>query len=217
MMNPLTSATRRPGEAAARRRPLSPAHALTALKRIYERAGVVEHHGQLTTVNAFTDQSEPLEPALLAGLGDAVAASAEGIDFDLIAGEEDKGAHIATAASLATGAPLTLARMYVYPVERVCATAAVVSRRSQYLEGQLVLNGIRPGTRVLIVDDTLSTGGTLIALIEAIRQRGGDTAGAIAVIEKVDAGGRARVLKATGIHVRTLLQIRVSPGGVTVL
>ena len=88
--------------------------ALVAVKRMYERARVLEHRGQLITINAFTDQSEPLRPQVLAGIATLIAERVRSIDFDVVAGEEDKGAHIATAVSLETGKPLTLARWYLY-------------------------------------------------------------------------------------------------------
>ena len=105
----------------------------------------------------------------------------------------------------------------MYPIESIHRGATVVDLRSEYLNGRLVLNGISPGMRALIVDDTLSTGGTVIALIDAIRRRGGHVAGAVATIEKVDEGGRARVFDATGVTVLTVMKIRATREGVVVL
>jgi len=191
--------------------------ALEELAGIYRRAEVIEHRGRLITINAFTDQSEPLGPRLLRGLASLMARRVEHLAFDIVVGEEDKGAHIATAVSFATDAPLILARQYVYPIESIHRGAAVVDLRSEYLNGRLVLNGISPGMRALIVDDTLSTGGTVIALIDAIRRRGGQVVGAVATIEKVDEGGRVRVFDATDVTVLTMMKIRATREGVVVL
>ncbi len=37
----------------------------------------------------------------------------------------------------------------------------------------MFLNGVRPGMRILIVDDVVDTGGTLVAVAEAVRESGG--------------------------------------------
>jgi adenine phosphoribosyltransferase len=191
--------------------------ALAALRQIYERARVIDHAGRLVTVNTFTDQLEPLRPEVLSGLAKLIAERVKDLDFDVIAGEEDKGAHIATAVSLQTGTPLTLARWYVYQLPVAMPGSAVVDLESEYFVGHLHINGIAAGSRSLIVDDTLSTGGTLIALIRAIRSCGGEVVGAVAVVEKIDAAGVGRVLAETGVQVSTLLQIRTTSAGVRVL
>jgi adenine phosphoribosyltransferase len=47
------------------------------------------------------------------------------------------------------------------------------------------------GTKVLVVDDLLATGGTLKACCELVERVGGVVAGATALIELADLGGRA--------------------------
>jgi adenine phosphoribosyltransferase len=79
------------------------------------------------------------------------------------------------------------------------------------------MNGVTPGDKVLIIEDTLSTGGTMIALIEAVRKVGADVVGAVAIIEKVGNNGHHNVLSTTGIDVKTCVQIDVREEGVSVL
>jgi adenine phosphoribosyltransferase len=43
-----------------------------------------------------------------------------------------------------------------------------------YSKGELYLNGISPGDRVVIVDDVISTGGTLKALLAALDRAGAE-------------------------------------------
>jgi adenine phosphoribosyltransferase len=70
---------------------------------------------------------------------------------------------------------------------------------------------------VTIVDDTLSTGGTLLSLLEGVRKRGVTASEILVLVEKVDNGGRARLAAITDIAVRTVMKIRVSEQGVVVL
>ena len=191
--------------------------ALHKLEDIYRAASVIECNGQLVTINAFTDQCEPLNPEILSGIAELIAERLESIDYDIIIGEEDKGAHIATAVALRTGKPFILARWYVYPIEEVHPSAAVVQIDSEYYKGRLILNGLPARTRVVLIEDTVSTGGTVIALIDCVRARSAQVAGVIAVVEKVDNGGVPRIRSATGVPVETLMSIRVRRDGVEVL
>ena len=192
-------------------------HSLKELSALYRRALVLEHAGKLITINGFTDQVEPLSPDLLWGLADLIAECAREIAFDVVVGEEDKGGAIATAVSLRLRKPLTLARWYTYPIEKVQQKAVVIELKSEYFTGKLILNGIQPGMRVLIVDDTLSTGGTMVSLVKGIRSSGGEVAGAIAIVEKAGEGGKEKVRKETNLTVDTLLSIRTEKTGVQVV
>lgn len=190
------------------------ASTLEKLREIYRKALVLRHGKHLVTVNTFTDQFEPLCPDVLVGLAKWIGERMAGVVCDVVAGEEDKGAHLVTAVSLHTGLPFVLARWYVYPVTLANPSATLVEVRSEYFSGTLILNGIRPEAQVVIVDDTISTGGTLIALIRAIRSRGAVVSKAFAIVEKAGSGGVANVLEATGISVETFLTIETTSAGV---
>jgi adenine phosphoribosyltransferase len=57
---------------------------------------------------------------------------------------------------------------------------------------QLHADAVPPGTRVLIVDDVLASGGTLHAATSLARQAGCDVLGAAVLIELQSLGGRGR-------------------------
>ena len=64
-------------------------------------------------------------------------------------------------------------------------------------------DAIRPGDRVLIVDDLLATGGTAGACVRLVRELGGTVAGVAVVVELEFLGGRAKL---GGIDVFALLK-----------
>jgi adenine phosphoribosyltransferase len=58
---------------------------------------------------------------------------------------------------------------------------------------QIHSDAVKPGQKVLIVDDVLATGGTAAAAVRLIRKLGGDVLGVQVLIELEDLGGRKRL------------------------
>ena len=107
--------------------------------------------------------------------------------FDVIAGVEARGFLLAGAAAGAAGvgmAPIRKAGKLPRP-------AATVSYDLEYGTASIEMAAdLPPGTRVLLVDDVLATGGTLQAAQRLIAQLGYRVAGTAALMELVDLGGR---------------------------
>jgi adenine phosphoribosyltransferase len=77
---------------------------------------------------------------------------------------------------------------------------------------QIFLNGVRPGDKVLLVDDLISTGGTLVALVQAVRQAGGEVVELFTIGEKLENDGRRRLRERTGLPLKTLLASDMAHG-----
>jgi adenine phosphoribosyltransferase len=121
------------------------------------------------------------------------AALSRGADpgFDVVAGVEARGFLLAAAVALDAGTGVVPVRKAgKLPRERVSAEYAL-----EYGTATLELHAdsIRPGQRVLLVDDVLATGGTLEAAISLIEQLGGVVTAVSVVIELAALGGRQRV------------------------
>lgn len=76
----------------------------------------------------------------------------------------------------------------------------------------MYINDVDPGDRVLIVDDLLSTGGTLAAICDALDDIGAEIADIVVVFRK--AGGSA--LDETDYEATSLVDLTVQDGEVTV-
>lgn len=74
-----------------------------------------------------------------------------------------------------------------------CATVSV-SYELEYGTDELHIHtdSIRPGERILIIDDLLATGGTMYGAKNLIEQNGGLVVGVGFVIELIDLGGREK-------------------------
>ncbi len=58
---------------------------------------------------------------------------------------------------------------------------------------EIQADAIVPGQRVVVLDDLLATGGTMVAAIELLRSAGANVRGAACIIELAFLGGRARL------------------------
>lgn len=184
------------------------------LKEIYQKAKVVKTGKYYTTINEFSDQIPALRPQVLWEAAREVIKVGD-FNVDKIITEEDKGAPLATLVSVITGLPLAMARWYSYSLD--VHNEVKVNMQSEYFQGTLYLNGVLPGENVTIVDDTLSTGGTLISLIHAVREAGATVKDVICVIEKVGNEGARRVYEETHIRVKSILKIQVNKDYVEVM
>ena len=83
-------------------------------------------------------------------------------------------------------------------------------------EGKFYINSLRKGDKVLIVDDVLSSGGSLVAVIKSLEQIGVIVKD-IAVVIRRGNEGFERVKKETGHEIKALSNIKVEDGKVRIL
>jgi adenine phosphoribosyltransferase len=126
-----------------------------------------------------------------AALAEAGAHPADDPGFDVVVGVEARGFLLAAAVAYDVGVGVVLVRKAgKLPRERMAADY-VLEYGTATLE--LHTDSLRPGQRVLIVDDVLATGGTLGATIALVEQAGAVVTAVSVVIELVALGGRQRI------------------------
>lgn len=179
------------------------------LARSLREAPVVEMEGYQYFVHPITDGIPHLEPALLREIVVGIIRCADLAGVEKIVTPAAMGIHIGTAVSLATDIPLVVVRKRSYGLPGEVAVHQVTG----YAEGELFLNGVEAGDRVLVVDDVVSTGGTLRAILEALEEVGAEVADVVTVITKEDGGER---LADAAIRVKTLATVVVEDGRVVV-
>ncbi|MBU1177631.1 adenine phosphoribosyltransferase [Patescibacteria group bacterium] len=167
---------------------------------------LVEIDGRQFIINPLTEQIPCTEAELLREACEELVKKIDQQQTTKLVTEEDKGAILLAGVSLLTGLPFGMAR---WQPSRI-AGQVKESFKMEYTKGDLYLNGIEKGDRVTIVDDLVSSGGTLIALIKTIEKVGAEIIGIICIAEKVDYQGCERIKKETGHEVQTLLKIDMS-------
>lgn len=102
---------------------------------------------------------------------DLIAERYDGKAIDKIVGIESRGFIIGSVLAYKLGAGLVLVRKPgKLPYETISKTYDL-EYGSDTL--QIHTDAIKPGERVLIVDDLLATGGTMTAVVELVQQMGG--------------------------------------------
>jgi len=113
------------------------------------------------------------------------------IDFDIIVGIESRGFIIGGALSY------TLGKGFV-PIRKKGKLPAEVERQEYELEYgtdmiEIHKDAIEDGTRVLLVDDLLATGGTAMAAARLIEKLGGKVAEMAFIVNLPDVGGEQKL------------------------
>ena len=109
--------------------------------------------------------------------------------IDLIAGVESRGFIFAPTLAYQLGAGFV-------PVRKA-------GKLPWELDLEIHQDAIQAGQRVLVVDDLLATGGTAAAVVQLIRQLGGEVVGAAFLVELEFLNGRKKL---NGCDVYSLLQ-----------
>ena len=183
------------------------------LKRSLLDAPIIEKDGYHYFVHPISDGVPMLEPGLLREIVIKIInkVKRENLEnIDKIVTPAAMGIHISTALSLVTDIPLVVVRKREYGLEGEVS----LIQETGYSKNEMYINDIREGDRVLLLDDVISTGGTIIAIMEALEKIGAEVVDVIAVINKVGGENRAGD---KGYQVKTLINIDVIEGKVVIV
>ena len=173
-------------------------------------APIIEKEGYHYFVHPISDGVPMLEPGLLREIVIKIIRKARLEDVDKIVTPAAMGIHISTAVSLMTDIPLVVVRKRQYGLEGEVALSQVTG----YAENEMYINDVHAGDRVLVLDDVLSTGGTLHAIIGAVEQIGAELVDIVAVIKKASGGNK---VADAGYPVKTLINVDVEGGELVIV
>jgi len=123
-------------------------------------------------IHPITDGVPVVDPALLREVAGAMLKVLDLDRVEKIVVVEAMGIHIGSVLSTMTDIPMSIMRKREYRLPGEVA----VHQMTGYSKGELYLNGIRKGERVVIIDDVVSTGGTMKALLAALEIAGAEVA-----------------------------------------
>ena len=137
------------------------------------------------------------DPAALALAIELMANRYRGQGVDLVVGAESRGFIFGTAVACAISAGFVPVRKPgKLPCAKITATYDLEYGKDSL---QIHADAIKPGQKIVLIDDLLAAGGTLKACAELVNKLGGHIIGITVLIELSGLGGRQQ-LKPYPVH-----------------
>lgn len=122
---------------------------------------------------------------------DTMQEKIQDLEYDVVAGPESRGFIFGTPLAYINRKPFVLIRKKgKLPCETVEKTYDLEYGTATI---EMHKDSIKPGQKVLIVDDLMATGGTTAAMIQLIESLGGIVVGIVVLIELAGLKGRERL------------------------
>lgn len=133
---------------------------------------------------------------------DRLIASFDPASVDLIAGVESRGFIVASALSYA----LSKGKIMLRKPGKLPGAVVGIDYALEYGTDRIEMHddAVQNGTRVLLVDDLIATGGTALAGVQLLRGQGAQVSEARFLVDLPDLGGAGR-LREAGVHSESLL------------
>ncbi len=154
--------------------------AMQRLRNSLQNAPVIWKGDYPYFIHPLTDGVPRLDPEVLSAVTDLCLEAIDWQEVDLIIGIEAMGLPLTAPLSINSGKPLVVVRKRQYGLEG----EVTIDQSTGYSKGEMYLNDIKSGERVVIIDDVLSTGGTIRAIIDGIEKTGAQIMHVITVVEK---------------------------------
>jgi len=191
---------------------MSPSDPLTVLQDSLRDAPIIWKGDYPYFVHPISDGVPRMDADVLRATRDLIVEMVEWSKIDLIVSVEAMGLPLLAAVGDATGKPTVVIRKRSYGMEGEVR----VDVSTGYSQSSAYINDIKPGERILIVDDVISTGGTLEPLLGALEDMGAILQDIIVAIEKGD--GRERLAREhPNWPIRTLARIDILDGKVEIV
>ena len=163
-------------------------------------------------IHPISDGIPRMEAEVLRATRDLIVDMVDWSEIDIVVSVEAMGLPLLAAVGEATGKPTVVIRKRPYGMEGEVR----VDVSTGYSSSTAYINDIKPGERVLVVDDVISTGGTLEPLLEALEEIGAILKGVVIAIEK--GKGRERLAEERpNWPIQTLARIDIVEGRVEIV
>lgn len=124
---------------------------------------------------------------------DDMSAMLDGVDYDVIAGAESRGFIFGAPIAYKNGKGFVLVRKKGKLPRETVEMSYDLEYGSATIE--MHKDSIKPGQKVVLVDDLIATGGTIEAAAKLVEKLGGVVVKMIFLIELTDLKGRERLSK----------------------
>tara|TARA_B100001989_G_scaffold62797_1_gene42313 strand:- start:4557 stop:5147 length:591 start_codon:yes stop_codon:yes gene_type:complete len=161
---------------------VNPMEQMQILKQSLSDAPIIWKGDYPYFIHPITDGVPRLEPNVLQAIVDLTEPLVDWDNIDIILGIEAMGLPLTAPLAMRTGVPMVIARKRNYGLEG----EVQINQQTGYSKGSIYLNDIKAGERIAIIDDVLSTGGTMRSVIEGVKQTEASIENIVIVVEKGD-------------------------------
>ena len=191
---------------------MSPSDSLSVLQDSLRGSPIIWKGEYPYFIHPISDGIPRMDADVLRATRDLIVEMVDWSKLDLIVSVEAMGLPLLAAVGDATGKPTVVIRKREYGMEGEVR----VDVSTGYSQSTTYINDISPGERILIVDDVISTGGTLEPILVTLEEMGVILQDIVIAIEKGE--GRERLAKERpGWPIRTLARIDIIDGRVEIL
>jgi len=183
---------------------------LEKLKQSLKECPVVEMDGYYYFVHPLSDGLPLVEPELLHEVVDTVIDKCN-LDCDYILTAQSMGFPLGAALSMKTGIPYKFIRKRKYGLEDEVS----INQVTGYSSSDMYLNFVEEGDTVFLIDDVLSTGGTLRSILQALEEIGVNVCDVVVVFEKI--GIKEELEEEFGVDIKSLLKVEMDGKEVKIL
>jgi adenine/guanine phosphoribosyltransferase-like PRPP-binding protein len=117
-------------------------------------------------------------------------------------GEEDRGGFLVALMAYHLHLPFGMVKWNPNGFEGQIS----VEFRNAYTGGTMFLNGCEKGDKVILVEDMVDSGGSIVAMIELCKKAGVEIVDIVVIAEKEEYKGIERIKRETGRDVKLLLK-----------
>lgn len=139
-------------------------------------------------ITTIVENPEGLKMAI-----DQLVDNLKGVDFDVVVGSESRGFLFGAPVAYATGKGFAMAR------KKGKLPRTVISEDYELEYGTATIemhaDAIKPGQKVVIIDDLIATGGTTEAIVKIVEREGGEIVSMGFVMELAGLGGMKKFEK----------------------
>lgn len=145
-----------------------------------------EHGIMFRDVTSVLQDADGLQLAI-----DTMQNMVSDLEFDVVVGAESRGFIFGTPLAYNLHKPFALIRK---KGKLPCETVSV-DYDLEYGKATIEMHkdSIKPGQKVLVVDDLIATGGTTEAMIKLIESLGGEVVGVVVLMELAGLNGREKI------------------------
>ena len=191
---------------------MSPSDPLSVLQDSLRDSPIIWKGDYPYFIHPISDGIPRMDADVLRATRDLIVEMVDWSNIDLIVSVEAMGLPLLAAVGDATGKPTVVIRKRQYGMEGEVR----VDVSTGYSQSTTYINDIKQRERILIVDDVISTGGTLEPILATLEEMGVILQDIVIAIEKGE--GRERLAKERpDWPIRTLARIDIIDGRVEIL